>query len=337
MRQVLGAAGLAIVLAVAPAAGAGVLLYDAFTAPALDAGMWHQPTGCGTWFGRTQIRPPAFPLESAGGALRLPLESFNPSGLSFWGSEIVSNAEFAPPEGGVLSVSARVRLASPTLPGFDASLFLYRVRAPATACDASPLRDEIDFELLSSQIGSGQVLTNVYDAEAIGGAGAPEYPILAGFDPRAWHELEIRWARDRIEWRVDGALVRVETERVPAGPMAVRPELLGPGRGVPASLRIAARSGERARRQPDLALRGGRGRGADAARARKRLRRAQRGAAAGAASTRSSSSWIAALLATISLPDAGTAPPARSVTRPPASSTIRIPAATSQAWSLSSQ
>lgn len=213
----------------APGAAAELLLRDDFAGSWLDATRWRQPQGCGTYYGRTQIRPPDFPLTSVGGALQLPLATFNPSGLSFWGSEIVSKAELSPPEGGGLSVAARVRIVAPASPGLDAALFLYRIRPPATACDESPPRDEIDFELLTNQIGTGRILTNVYAAEPIGGPGAPVDPVVAGFDPREWHVLEIRWWADRVEWRVDGALVRSETDRVPEGPLAVRLNFWAPG------------------------------------------------------------------------------------------------------------
>jgi hypothetical protein len=126
-----------------------------------------------------------------------------------------------------------VRLLEPASPGFDAALFLYAIRPPAGACDANPPRDEIDLEIPTSQLGSGKVLTNVYDAEPIGGAGAPAYPELPGLDPRDWTLLELRWWRDALEWRVDGALAGAERERVPGGPMAVRLNFWAPAADFP--------------------------------------------------------------------------------------------------------
>ena len=215
-----------------PARGKELLL-DGFDAGPLDASRWHQPEGCGTYYGRTQIRPPADPLAIGGGVLRLRLDTYDPTGLAFLGSEIVSNETFAPADGDPIAVAARVRLVAPVPAGLDASLFLYRIRPPADACDASPPRDEIDFELLTSQLASGQLLTTVYDDEAIGGAGEPVYAFVEGFDPRAWHVLELDWWADFIEWRVDGELVRVEVARIPAGPLAVRANFWAPAADFP--------------------------------------------------------------------------------------------------------
>ena len=57
---------LAFALLVAVAADAEVLLRDDFDGPGLDATKWFVPTGPGTFFGRTQIRPPSEPLVVAG-------------------------------------------------------------------------------------------------------------------------------------------------------------------------------------------------------------------------------------------------------------------------------
>ncbi len=77
----------------APLASAGqVLLRDDFDGSALDTTKWFVPTGDGTFFGRTQIRPPSAPLTVGGGVIRLQLDTWNPSALvpgdSFFGSEI---------------------------------------------------------------------------------------------------------------------------------------------------------------------------------------------------------------------------------------------------------
>ena len=46
-------------------AGGEVLLRDDFDGTALDTAKWFVPTGPGTFFGRTQIRPPSLPLPRA--------------------------------------------------------------------------------------------------------------------------------------------------------------------------------------------------------------------------------------------------------------------------------
>ena len=69
-----------------------VLLRDDFDGSALDTAKWFVPIGSGTFFGRTQIRPPSEVLTVAGGVIRLQVDTFNPTaeeaGDSFWGSEI---------------------------------------------------------------------------------------------------------------------------------------------------------------------------------------------------------------------------------------------------------
>src|SRR5262245_3829943 len=74
-----------------PQANAGqVLVRDDFEAAALDTSVWLTPEGPGTFFGRTQIRPPSEPPKTSGGALHLAVDTFNPTALrpgdSFWGS-----------------------------------------------------------------------------------------------------------------------------------------------------------------------------------------------------------------------------------------------------------
>ena len=89
-----------------------VLLRDDFDGSALDASKWFVPTGPGTFFGRTQIRPPSEELVVENGVIRLRLDTHNPTaavpGDSFWGSEIDTLETYEVASG--LSFSARVRL-----------------------------------------------------------------------------------------------------------------------------------------------------------------------------------------------------------------------------------
>lgn len=147
-------------LLAAPPAGAEVLLRDDFDGSALDAAKWFVPTGDGTFFGRTQIRPPSEPLTVAGGVIRLQLDTHNPTALvpgdSFWGSEVDSVDTFAVETG--LSFEARARLVAPLPGGLVGAVFSFVFLPPDR-------RDEIDFELLSSDVVAAEerVLTNVFD------------------------------------------------------------------------------------------------------------------------------------------------------------------------------
>ena len=199
-----------------------MLLRDDFDAEVLDASRWSVPFGDGTYYGRTQVRPPTHPPRLEDGRLRLALETWNPwhrvPGDSFLGSEIVSRDVWAVEEGGGLSFRARVRLSPGTPAGLDAGVFLYRHLPGRDA------RDEIDFELLGNDAAAGRarVLTNLYDREDFASAGRPRFVALPADDLTAFHVYEIRCYADRVEWRLDDRLVRVETEGAPRTPMGAR-------------------------------------------------------------------------------------------------------------------
>lgn len=211
-----------LVLAVALPAVAGdeVLLRDDFDGPSLDTSKWFVPIGPESFFGRTQIRPPSQALAVENGVIRLQLDTHNPdalvSGDSFWGSEIDTIDAYEVASG--LSFSARVRFASGVPGGLVGSLFSF-VFLPAI-----PGHDEIDFELLSNDVVAAEerVLTNVFDDDDFSQPGEKAFTQVVGLDLTAFHVYEIRWHSDRVEWYVDGNLVRTETDTVPNDPQNVR-------------------------------------------------------------------------------------------------------------------
>jgi hypothetical protein len=217
---------LALALFFAVAADAEVLLRDDFDGSGLDATKWSVPTGPGSFFGRTQIRPPSVPLTVAGGVIRLQLDTYNPSALvpgdSFFGSEIDTLETFAV-EGG-LDFEARVRLVSPLPAGLVGALFSF-VYLPASGA-----RDEIDFELLSNDLVAARerVLTNVFENDDFSQPGDKAFADVAGLDLDAFHVYRVRWLAGRVQWFVDGALVREEHDSVPDDPMNVRLNLWAP-------------------------------------------------------------------------------------------------------------
>jgi beta-glucanase (GH16 family) len=178
------------------------------------------PEGVGTFLGRTQLRPPTAPLTLANGALRLQLDTYNPTALSpgdsFWGSEIVSRQEFTP--GNRLTFLARVRVAQST-PGMVASLFLYRLRQAT--------RDEIDFEVLTNRVPSG-ILTNVFRNEGFASGGSPRHVSVPGFVASEFNDFQLEWSRDRVRWSINGQLIREESAGIPEGPMSLRFNLWAP-------------------------------------------------------------------------------------------------------------
>ncbi|XP_026410022.1 xyloglucan endotransglucosylase/hydrolase protein 4-like [Papaver somniferum] len=64
-------------------------------------------------------------------------------------------------------------------------------------------QDEIDFEFLGNN--KGVVQTNHYT----GGSGSKEQIHELGFDcSDGFHDYEIKWSKDYIEWSVDGKVIR---------------------------------------------------------------------------------------------------------------------------------
>ncbi len=191
-----------------------------FEAP-LDPEVWAFPTGDASFFGQTQIRP-ALPAVSDG-VVRLRLDTHNPSdpvGLSFFGTDIFTLRSFERGQGLVLV--ARARVVTPMPRGTISAVFFYEY-FPDRA-----VRDEIDFELLSKDLDDGRerVLTNVYSARGFGpgeGAGRPHFAALPGLRLDEFNIYAIHWLANRVEWTVNGVLVREERNENPDGPM--RPHL----------------------------------------------------------------------------------------------------------------
>ncbi len=132
-------------------AGTRVLLRDDFDGSALDTTKWFVPTGPGTFFGRTQIRPPSVPLTVADGRIRLQLDTYNPSAMelgdSFFGSEIDTLDTYEVGLG--LEFEARVRFVAPLPGGLVGALFSFVFLPPDR-------RDEIDVELLSNDLAASE-------------------------------------------------------------------------------------------------------------------------------------------------------------------------------------
>lgn len=91
-----------------------------------------------------------------------------------------------------------------------------------------PVRDEIDFELLTNDIGAERLLTNVFDDDDFSQPGDFEHVGIIGFDPTQWHNYEMRWFIDRVQWFVDGVMVREELDTVPDDPKEVRINIWAP-------------------------------------------------------------------------------------------------------------
>ncbi|MEO1511989.1 MAG: glycoside hydrolase family 16 protein, partial [Planctomycetota bacterium] len=181
---------------------------------ALNTSLWFQPTGGGTFLGRTQMRPPppqAPALEVSNGTLKLVLDTFNPTGVgTFWGSEIRTLEVYELEEG--LIFETRSRLLPGTSGGILGSLFMYTTD--------QQVRDEIDFEILSNDIGfspTSRVLTNVFVDDDFSQPGASSFRSVPNLDITQFNDYRIEWYPDRIDWYINDALVRRDTVNVPDG------------------------------------------------------------------------------------------------------------------------
>jgi beta-glucanase (GH16 family) len=194
-----------------------ILLDDDFNLNYVDPAKWHRPTwqfdGDGTYVGRTQFRTTQnSPLpETQSGMVIITVETYNPTGSDFYGTDLISNRSFSLDE--EIHVTARAKMDA-TQRGIVGGIFLYGLNS-----EDSTLHDEIDFELLANI--PSQVQTNIYDN---GPLDAGDWKLVAfpgGGLITDYHTYEIIWRPTEISWFIDGELVRRETGDVPRGPVNV--------------------------------------------------------------------------------------------------------------------
>ena len=223
MRKVLFCLAVDFFLISASNLFAATLLYDNFGGDVVNSSNWHIPTWVspadGTFVGRTQFRcTQKSPLPSANNSNAvITVESYNPTGFSFYGTELTSNQSFPLERGIHLTVRAKMNTSAPGIVG---GIFLYALRPGSTT-----LHDEIDFEILTNL--SNGVQTNIYGNEPLG-AGHPEFAYYPSGLITDYHIYEIKWQPNQVSWFIDGSLVRTETNHIPVGPMNVRLNLWVP-------------------------------------------------------------------------------------------------------------
>jgi beta-glucanase (GH16 family) len=191
------------------------LLDDDFNA--MNASNWHIPTwqydGDGTFVGRTQFRcTQNSPLPTVSGSNAIiTVESYNPTGFSFYGYDLISNQSFTLGQG--IIVTVRAKMNAPAQPGVVGGIFLYALKP-----GSNTLHDEIDFELLGNH--PNEVWTNIYGNEPLGTGHPVSYPYASG-SVTDYHTYEIRWLPNQVSWSIDGNIVRTVTVQspIPTGPM----------------------------------------------------------------------------------------------------------------------
>jgi beta-glucanase (GH16 family) len=201
---------------------ATTVLYDEFTDQALNPIVWMIPTWTGpsdgTYVGRTQFRcSQNSPLpEIANGNVRIRLETYNPTGFSFYGTDLILIQRLMPN----MSITFMAKMLA-TTGGLTGGLFLYD-------SGTNGVHQEIDFEMLTNI--PGQVQTNVYVNEPLGTGHPILHPYASG-TCNDYHTYQIDWFTDHVSWFVDGVQVRTLTApaAIPTGPMQLHLNLWAPG------------------------------------------------------------------------------------------------------------
>lgn len=203
---------------------ATTLLYDDFIGHTVSASNWHIPTWVsdndGTFVGRTQFRctqNSSLPAAKDGNAI-ITVETYNPTGFSFYGTDLISNKLFSLTTGIHITVRAKMNTSTKGIVG---GIFLYALK-PGIA----KLHDEIDFEFMTNSNG---VQTNIYNNEELG-EGHPEFVTYSNGSITDYHIYEIKWLPNKVSWFIDGNLVQTNTSNVPTGPMYFHLNMWVPGR-----------------------------------------------------------------------------------------------------------
>ena len=204
-------------------------LNDRFSGSSVNPDLWYIPTYTssidGTFVGRTQFRATqdsSLPAVSDGNAC-IPVETYNPKGLSFYGTEIITKREFTPETG--LDVVVRARMKTSNYHGIVGGIFLYSLRPGSVT-----LHDEIDFELLTNV--PDKVQTNLYAHEPLGTGHVELIPFRHG-TVADWHDYEIKWTAKEVSWIVDDHLIRTTATNIPTNGMNFYANIWAPDPGWP--------------------------------------------------------------------------------------------------------
>jgi len=187
---------------------------DHFDGTRVNGLTWYIPTWRnpwdGTYVGRTQFRcsqNASLPIAENSNAV-VNIETYNPTGYSLYGTDLISNRQFSPGKGLIITVRAKIN--APVERGIVGGIFLYDLTNGYN-------HDEIDFELVSND--PSRIHTNIYANEALGTGypGATDYVSSSITD---YHTYVIEWLPNKVSWKVDGNIIRTNTDRVPLGPMS---------------------------------------------------------------------------------------------------------------------
>jgi hypothetical protein len=175
------------------------------------------------------------PLATDGQVLELKLDTYAPSnpGNQFLGTDLLTQRNFA--RAGGLTFEARMRLKPTIVGGLVNGFFTFdvtrNVANPLPPPATIPVRDEIDFELLSNQATGAATqdpFTNFWNDQGFAHPGSGQFINVAGFDLTQFQNYKVEWTPSAIKWYVNNQLVRTQTTNVPDDPMKLHFNLWAP-------------------------------------------------------------------------------------------------------------
>lgn len=199
-----------------------ILFQDDFsTNGILDTDKWDfnrwQTQNNPSLLGLTQMRQ-SLPLAE-NGAARVRLDTWH-DGSAFLGSEAITRQAFSLPGGnGGIAFEGKFRFEG-TQGGMITGFFSLQDFPPGKN---EALHDEIDYEILTTQL--GKISTNVFanSADNIN----PKSIAVPANTFAEFHTYRMEWFPDHVSWFLDGTLIRTVTEHVPTQPQTLHLNLWG--------------------------------------------------------------------------------------------------------------
>lgn len=181
-----------------------LIFSEDFSGP-LSSAKWKANVGAGSFLGNTQQRT-TLPVVVNGHAV-LQLDTYNPTGLSYYGSEMISVPTFDVNTQGPLIFQATLKYEQ-AQKGIIGGFFTLGQGAPGTTG-----HDEIDIELMSKY--DTQFQTNVYHQAQYDSGNAISYS-PPGFSQQAEHVYKFEWLPNGVvKWYVDDIAYRTVIATTP--------------------------------------------------------------------------------------------------------------------------
>lgn len=204
--------------------------------------------------------------KAENGVARIRLDTWNAdwkNGASFYGSEAITKAAWDAKSTGGVAFEARMKFEG-TQAGMIGGMFFYQQFGPPGPTRPRVPHNELDWEILTSQLNpasKNKISTNVFTHEGIYDnqgklKGEKDYPIsypvtqIPGFSPNDYHTYRVEWLPNKVVFKIDGKVIRVEKTNLPQA--AVKQQLhlnlwgvpsgWGPSPGDPGGLPIGSDS-----------------------------------------------------------------------------------------------